>query len=341
MIFAFLSFLMIFLFFDFMFLKKNDLILAPMAGVADTVFRRICRRCGADITVSEMVSADGLHYKSGNTAALMEFDESERPIGVQLFGSDPERLAEAARFTYEYVKPDFIDLNSGCPVAKVVRRNGGAALLRDPALFGRIVSAMSRAVPIPVTVKIRSGWNAREWVDEEFARIAQDSGAAAVTLHPRSQTMMFTGHSFWERIAAVKNAVSIPVIGNGDVVDAESALKMLAETGCDALMIGRASFGNPWVFAEVRAALNGEAYAPPSPRERRDAIIGHIREFRETHGERRACSEMKKCAAWYIRGVPGASAARSRIFAASSSTEIGRIVDLFWDFTINNNGILQ
>ena len=313
-----------------MFLKKNDLILAPMAGVADTVFRRVCRRHGADVTVSEMVSADGLHYKSNNTAALMEFGESERPFGVQLFGSDPDRLAEAAQFTHEYAKPDFIDLNSGCPVSKVVRRNGGAALLKDPALFGRIVSAMARAVPIPVTVKIRSGWNTREWVDEEFARIAQDCGAAAVTLHPRSQTMMFTGHSFWERIAAVKKAVSIPVIGNGDVAGAESALKMIAETGCDAVMVGRASLGNPWVFAEIRAALNGEAYGPPSPWERRDAVLAHIREYREAHGERHARGEMKKCAAWYIKGVTGASAARSRIFAATSSMEIERAVEEFF-----------
>jgi len=323
-----------------MFLKKNDLILAPMAGVADTVFRRVCRRHGADVTVSEMVSADGLHYKSGNTAALMEFDGSERPIGVQLFGSDPERLAEAARFTYERVNPDFIDLNSGCPVAKVVRRNGGAALLRDKALFGRIVSAMARAVPIPVTVKIRSGWSLHEWVDVEFARIAEDSGAAAVTLHPRSQTMMFTGHSFWERIAAVKNAVSIPVIGNGDVVDAESALKMIAETGCDAVMVGRASMGNPWVFAEIKAALNGEPYAPPSPPERRDAILAHIREFREAHGEYHANCEMKKCAAWYIKGVPGASAARSRIFAAGSAAEIEAVVEEFFEGGSADSGII-
>jgi len=314
-----------------MFLKKNDLILAPLAGVADTVFRRVCKMHGADITVSEMVSADGLHYKSSNTAALMEFDESERPIGVQLFGSDPERLAEAAQFTYERVKPDFIDLNSGCPVAKVVKRNGGAALLKDPSLFGRIVSAMARAVPIPVTVKIRSGWNKYEWIDEEFARIAEGCGAAAITLHPRSQTMMFTGHSFWERIAIVKKAVSIPVIGNGDITSGEKAVKMLAETGCDALMIGRASFGNPWIFAEVKAALQGVDYAPPSFTERRDVVVDHIRTFRAAHGEHRACGEMKKCASWYLKGFAGAGAARSRIFAAASSAEIEGIVGDFFD----------
>jgi len=313
------------------FLKKNSIFLAPMAGVADTVYRRLCRQQGADVTVSEMVSADGLHYKSKNTARLMEFGESERPIGVQLFGSDPERLAEAARFTYQYVKPDFIDLNSGCPVAKVVKRNGGAALLRDPVLFGKIVSAMSNAVPIPVTVKIRSGWKMNEWVDEEFARIAQDNGAAAITLHPRSQTMMFTGHSFWERIAIVKKAVSIPVIGNGDISSGSDAIKMLSETGCDAVMVGRASFGNPWIFAEIKAALNGETYEPPSANDRKAMILRHIRESRDTYGERHAFSEMKKCSAWYLKGLTGGSAARRKIFTASSSMEIEGVIEAFFE----------
>jgi tRNA-dihydrouridine synthase B len=314
-----------------MFLKPNSILLAPLAGITDPVYRRVCRRLGADAVVTEMVSADGLHYKSENTAKLMEFDESERPIGVQFFGSDPERLANAALFAYERVKPDFVDLNAGCPVAKVVRNNAGSALLKDAALFGRIVEAMSRAVPVPVTVKIRSGWNTREWVDTEFAKIAEDRGAAAVTLHPRSQTMMFTGHSFWERITAVKNAVSIPVIGNGDVTNAADAAKMFAETGCDAVMIGRGSLGNPWVFAEIKAAQRGETFTPPSLQERKVLIIDHIRKFRELHGEHKACGEMKKCVAWYLKGLPGASAARAEIFASSSSAKIEEIVDRFFN----------
>jgi len=313
-----------------MFIKKNDLILAPMAGITDTVFRNICKRMGADIVLSEMVSADGLHYKSENTAALMKFDETERPIGIQLFGSDPDRLAEAAQIVYERVKPDYIDLNSGCPMAKVVKRNGGAALMKNPALFGKIINAMARAVPIPVTVKIRSGWNKYEWVDEELARIAQDNGAAALTLHPRSQTMMFTGHSFWERIAAVKKVISIPLIGNGDITNGEKALRMLAETGCDAVMVGRASFGNPWIFAEIKAALRGEAYAPPSMLERKDVILEHIRTFRQVHGEKFATGEMKKCAAWYLKGLPGASSMRNKVFTATSSTEIEDIVEAYF-----------
>jgi nifR3 family TIM-barrel protein len=310
-----------------------------MAGITDTVFRRLCKQHGADITVSEMVSADGLHYKSADTAELMSFDDSERPFGVQLFGSDPRRLAQAAQIAFDTVKPDFIDLNSGCPVAKVVKRNGGSALLREPKLFGNIIKAMSDAVPIPVTVKIRSGWNKYEWVDEELARIAQDNGAAALTLHPRSQTMMFTGHSFWERIAVVKKAVSIPLIGNGDITDGPKALKMLFETGCDAIMIGRGTYGNPWIFAEIKAALGGKTFAPPSARERVNVIIEHIRAFRNIHGERRACGEMKKHASWYLKGTAGASAARSRIFSANSTIELEDVIGDF--FEINAEIIMQ
>jgi len=313
-----------------MFLKQNSILLAPLAGVTDPVCRRVCRRLGADAVVTEMVSADGLHYKSANTAKLMEFDESERPIGVQFFGSDPERLADAARFAYERVNPDFIDLNAGCPVPKVVRNNAGSALLKDAALFGRIVEAMSRAVPIPVTVKIRSGWHVNEWVDVEFAKTAEERGAAAVTLHPRSQTMMFAGHSYWERIAEVKQAVSIPVIGNGDIANAADAIRMFAETNCDAAMVGRGSLGNPWIFAEIKAAQRGEAFIPPSLQERKDLIIDHIRKFRELHGEHKACGEMKKCVAWYLKGLPGASAARAEVFASPSSAKIEEIVDRFF-----------
>ncbi|MFP4014018.1 MAG: tRNA dihydrouridine synthase DusB [Chitinispirillaceae bacterium] len=306
---------------------KNKLILAPMAGIADTVFRRLCKKNGADMVVSEMVSADGLHYGSPNTESLMAFDPSEKPIGIQLFGSDPDRLAEAARFAQDRVRPDFIDLNSGCPVLKVVKRNGGSALLKNPRLFEKIVRALTDAVSIPVTVKIRSGWRKHEWVDEEFARIAEASGAAALTLHPRSQTMMFTGHSFWERIRVVKRAVSIPVVGNGDIFSGEDALRMFSETGCDAVMVGRGSYGNPWIFKEIRAAMEGCAFSAPSREERCATVLEHIRLFRSVHGEQRACGEMKKHSAWYLKGLPGASAARSRLNQAGSSVELEEIVE--------------
>lgn len=312
------------------FLKKNSLIMAPMAGITDTVFRALCKRMGADVVVSEMVSADGLHYNSKNTEELMKFDEGERPIGIQLFGANAEYFAEAARFAEEKFKPDFIDLNSGCPVNKVVRKNGGSALLKDPALFREIVKAMTSAVKTPVTVKIRSGWNKYEWIDTDFAKMAEDNGAAAVTVHPRSQTMMFTGHSFWERIAEVKNVVKIPVIGNGDVISGESALRMIDETGCDALMIGRAALGNPWIFSEIKSALMGEEYHHPTTEERGKLILDHVKMYREIHGERKAVGEMKKHVAWYVKGLAGAGELKKKVFAAAITFEIEEIVKKYF-----------
>ncbi|MFP4241857.1 MAG: tRNA dihydrouridine synthase DusB [Chitinispirillaceae bacterium] len=305
---------------------KNKLILAPMAGVADTVFRRLCKKNGADIVVSEMVSAEGLHYNSSSTEALMMFDACERPVGVQLFGANPERLAQAARIVEEKVGPEFIDLNCGCPVSKVVKRNGGSALLKEPKLFEQIVKALTAAVSTPVTVKIRSGWNKHEWVDEEFARIAEANGAAAIAVHPRSQTMIFSGHSLWERIEIVKKAVSIPVIGNGDILSGEDAVRMFSRTGCDAVMIGRGSYGNPWIFSEIRAAIEGRSYEKPTWEERCATVLEHIGLFRKVHGEQRARGEMKKHAAWYLKGTPGASAARNRICQARDSHELEEIV---------------
>ena len=226
----------------------NGLFLAPMAGITETVFRSLCRELGADAVVSELVSAEGLLRSGKQTLRLLAFNEPERPIGVQLFGSDPGRMAAAAAWVEEHVKPDFLDLNSGCPVPKVVKRNGGAALLRNPALFEKMVTAMAKAVHTPLTVKLRSGWNTGEWVDVEFARIAEGSGAAAVFLHPRSKAMRYSGTALWERIALVKKAVSIPVVGNGDIGMPQDAFRMKRETGCDGLMIGRGSLGNPWIF---------------------------------------------------------------------------------------------
>jgi len=305
----------------------NKFILAPLAGITDTVYRRICRRHGADIVVSEMVSADGIKYGSKGTDQLMAFHESERPIGIQLFGSDPRCMADGAKYAVDTFKPDFIDLNSGCPVRKVIAKNGGAALMKDYRLFERIVTAMVNAVSIPVTVKIRSGWQRGEWNDTLFARIAEDCGAAAITVHPRSKTMGFSGNALWERIAMVKNAVSIPVIGNGDITDPRDAKRMFAQTGCDSVMIGRGVYGNPWIFNQCKAFLKNGEITKVNNRERYETIIAHLNQFCTVFGVDRAAKEMKKHIAWYMKGMTAASAIRNTIFRCGTVEELRIVLD--------------
>jgi tRNA-dihydrouridine synthase B len=222
---------------------RQKIFLAPMAGITETVFRSLYRENGADVVMSEMISAEGIFRQSKKTCGLLKFNPGERPIGIQIFGSNPDHMASCAAYIEEHVRPDFIDLNAGCPVPKVVNKNGGAALLRNARLFEKIISSMIKAVSIPVTVKLRSGWSLDEYVDVQFAKIAQDCGASAVILHPRSKTMIFTGHSFWERITAVKSAIAIPVVGNGDIASVDDAKAMFSQTGCDSIMIGRAALG--------------------------------------------------------------------------------------------------
>lgn len=298
-----------------------------MAGVSDSVFRLLCRENGADAVVTEMISVDGIAFGAQATLNSARFLPQERPVGIQLFGADPGRFHDAAALVAERFQPDFIDLNAGCPVQKVVKKNGGASLLKDINRFAAIVKAMVSAVSIPVTVKLRSGWCKEQWVDLEFVQCAQDCGAAAVTLHPRSQTMFFSGHSYWERIAAVKAAAAIPVIGNGDVTSAADAVMMKTSCGCDGIMIGRGAYGNPWIFSEVKAALLGKEPVCPSAAQRHATVVRHISLYRDQYGEKRAALDMKKHVAWYIKGVPDASAWRDRIFRAASSDELETIVD--------------
>lgn len=305
---------------------QKEVISAPMAGITDTVFRRICREYGADATFSEMVSAEGLFHAGQATVELLYFTEKERPYGLQLFGADPEHMAWAASFAYNAVHPDFIDINSGCPVPKVIKRNGGAALLRDPVLFKKIITTVVKAVPIPVTVKIRSGLNTNQWVDQEYARIAEGSGVKAITVHPRSRAMGFSGHSFWERIAIVKNTVSIPVIGNGDIIRGSDAVRMFAETGCDAVMVGRGMNGNPWIFSEIKDAIAGREHSPVSIQEKGAALIKHMAAYRERYGEYKATKEMKKHCSWYLKGMPEASFCRNAVFHAVSYEDLVAVV---------------
>jgi tRNA-dihydrouridine synthase B len=306
--------------------KKNSVLLAPMAGITEPVFRGICKEFGADIVVSEMVSAEGIKYGSKATIDLIMFESSQRPIGIQLFGGNPDLLARAAAFIENKVAPDFIDLNAGCPVQKVVKKNGGSSLLKDLNHFGTIVRAMVNAVSTPVTVKIRSGIHKYEWVDIEFAQMAQECGAAAITLHPRSQSMMFTGHSFWERIAEVKKTVSIPVIGNGDICTADDALKMIAQTDCDGIMIGRGVYGNPWLFKQIKDVLAGIPVTEVSLPERLTVALDHLQRYRSYYGDSAAGRDMKKHAAWYCKGVANATMLRNAIFRSNSAEELRGIL---------------
>jgi nifR3 family TIM-barrel protein len=297
---------------------RQKIFLAPMAGIGETVFRTLCKENGADAVVSEMVSGEGVFRGSKKTRSLIEFSESERPVGIQVFGSDPDHMAYCTAFIEEHYRPDFIDLNSGCPVPKVVSKNGGAALLRDARLFERIVSRMVKAVSTPVTVKLRSGWNQQEWVDVQFAKIAQDCGVAAVILHPRSKTMAFSGHSFWERIGCVKSSVSVPVIGNGDIGCAQDAKAMFDQTGCDSIMIGRAALGNPWIFSEIKQFLAGKTVEKPSLAVRFETITRHLHEYCEKYGDKKTVSDLKKHLSWYCKGLPGAAMLRNDIFRSAS-----------------------
>jgi nifR3 family TIM-barrel protein len=278
--------------------------------------------------MSEMVSAEGIFRGSQKTKSLLDFNDAERPIGIQIFGSQPDHLAYAAAFIEEHHRPDFIDLNSGCPVPKVVRKNGGAALLRDAALFEKILRRMVQAVSTPITVKLRSSWSDNEYVDVQYAKIAQDCGVSAVTLHPRSKASGFSGHSQWERITAVKAVLSIPVIGNGNIESPRDAKAMLDQTGCDSIMIGRGALGNPWIFTQTRrflAGIDGEPQAPSSAA-RFSSIRSHFERYRERYGDKKALADLKKHFAWYCKGMPGATTFRNEIFRATTAAEIEKIM---------------
>jgi tRNA-dihydrouridine synthase B len=307
--------------------KNGQLFLAPMAGITETVFRGICKRNGADVVISEMASAEGIFHNAKNTSGLLEFAAQQRPFGIQLFGANAEHLAYAAAYVEEHFRPDFIDLNSGCPVSKVVKKNGGCALMRNAPLFKNIITRMAKAVSTPITVKIRSGWTLDELVDVEFAKIAEESGAAAIILHPRTRSMGFSGHSLWDRIALVKFKSSVPVIGSGDVCSPKDAANMFAQTGCDSIMIGRAVLGNPWIFSQVKDYFSKGSFLPVSPAERLSTTLEHIRGYVSQHGEKRAIGELKKHIGWYIKGFPGAADLRGKVNRANTIQELEEAVN--------------
>lgn len=304
------------------------LFLAPMAGVTNSIFRRICREKGAGVLTTEFVSADGIMHRNARTRRYVEFTEGERPMGVQLFGGDPGRLAEAARQVIDWVRPDFIDLNFGCPVNKVVCRHGGSSLLRDCPLLAKVAGAVVRACdPVPVTAKIRIGWDASSINAVETACILEGEGIRRLAVHGRTRAQGYSGHADWEVIASVASSVSLPVIGNGDIADGASALRR-SSSGVAGLMIGRAAMANPWIFTEVHAALTGTPHTPPSLEERWGLVRRHCtEEVAERNDERNAIQGMRARLMAYTRGLPGGRALRGRLSTVSSLMELDGLID--------------
>ena len=310
------------------FKREKPLFLAPMAGITDLPFRLLCREQGADVLVTEMISAKALYYRNKNTAELLRRYPKESPLGVQLFGSDPELMAEMAALIEENY--DFIDVNMGCPVPKVVGNGEGSALLRDPGQVTAIVSAMTRRLRKPLTVKIRKGFDESHVNAVEVAKRIEDAGAAAVAVHGRTREQYYSGAADWDIIRQVKEAVSIPVIGNGDIRCEEDALRMVRETGCDGLMIARAARGNPWIFARARAALDGKPVPErPDRAGTAEMILRHGTMLAEVKGEATAMREMRKHVAWYTAGLPRSARLRAACTGLTTLRDLSDLLERF------------
>lgn len=305
---------------------ENNLILAPMAGVTDLPFRLLCKEQGCGLLYTEMVSAKAILYKNKNTESLMEVTEGENPISLQLFGSEPEIMAEIAKQVEE--RPfDIIDVNMGCPVPKVVNNGEGSALMKNPRLVGEIISAMTKAVRKPVTIKIRKGFNDDMVNAVEIAHIAQECGAAAVAVHGRTREQYYSGKADWDIIAQVKESISIPVIGNGDVNSAEDAIAMMEKTHCDGVMIGRGSQGNPWIFSRINHYMKtGELLPKPDKEQVKSMILRHAALQLKYKGEYIGIREMRKHFAWYTAGYPNSAALRNRINYIETFEELEKMV---------------
>ena len=314
---------------DFPYSVPSDfpLFLAPMAGVSESPFRQICRRYGADVVVSEFISSVGISLGIERVLAEMRFEPVERPIGIQIYGADAAVMAKAAGMVTELFQPDFVDINFGCPVKKVVRNNGGSGCLKDMSLVRGIIGAVKDATRLPVTVKIRSGWDETMRDPVEIALRCQDAGAQALTLHPRTRTQMYHGTASWDEIAAVADALTIPVIGNGDIRTAEDVITMRRQTDCDGIMIARGSFGNPWLFAQARDLLAGRSKRPdPTPEERFATALEHARLALRIQGDtRKTALEFRKHLGWYTKGLRDGAELRQRLFAIESMTQAEEI----------------
>ena len=306
---------------------KGYACLAPMAGVADRAFRELCMSYGAAYVISEMVSSKGLTMQDKKSKDLLFLSDAERPAGAQIFGDDPEIMANAALKAMEF-SPDFIDINMGCPAPKIAGNGGGSALLKNPELIGKIVKKVVEVSPVPVTAKIRIGWDKNSINAVEIAKIIEAAGADAITVHGRTKDQMYAPPVSLDEIANVKKAVSIPIIGNGDIVDGKSAKLMLDMTGCDFLMVGRGALGNPWIFQCINAYLNKEAdFTEPTLEEKMDVMLRHIGTLCEYKGVRIGMREARKHAAWYIKGIRGAAAFRQEIGQLSTMDELKALAE--------------
>ncbi len=308
---------------------NNRWVLAPMAGVTDLPFRLLCKEQGAGLLCMEMISAKAIYYNSKNTKELLEIREDESPVSLQLFGRDPDTMSEMAKRIEE--RPfDLLDINMGCPVPKVVNNGEGSALMKEPQLVGEIIERIVKAIQKPVTVKIRRGFDEAHCNAVEIAKIAQESGASAVTVHGRTREQFYSGKADWNIIKQVKEAVNIPVIGNGDVTGFETAEAMRKQTGCDGVMVGRACRGNPWIFKELNAKASGVRYEAPSIEEIKQMIVRHGEQLLDFKGEYIGIREMRKHAAWYTAGFPHSSQLRGRLNEIETMRQLRELLYEEW-----------
>lgn len=301
---------------------KNNVFLAPMAGVTDIVFRGICKEMGCGLVYTEMVSSKGLYYESENTERLLKISEVEKPVAVQLFGSDPYIMAKACEMFNDNEDVCIIDVNMGCPVPKIVKNGEGSALMKNPKLAQDIIREMKKATPKPVTVKFRKGFTSRDINAVEFAKAVEEAGVDAIAVHGRTREQMYEGKADWDIIRQVKNSVSVPVIGNGDVFSVEAAVNIAETTGCDGIMVARGVMGNPWLFREIKQALAGEQVNYPTDIEKVEMCIRHLRSAVSHFGEDKAVREMRKHIGWYIKGIKYCTDVKNLVNAEKSSSNV-------------------